>query len=66
MTDKDLIQGIKELQDDMHKKGFSAFPLMIIEQEVNKRITLAGHYKALYESMCARYGAEEELPPLED
>lgn len=66
MTDKELIEGIQELQKFMHSQCYSAMPAIIIETEVKKLINRAGHYKALYESMCARYGADEELPLLDE
>ena len=66
MTDGELIQSIKDLQAAAPTMGLSALPFIMLEREVNKLINRAGHYKALYEAMCAKYGAVEELPPLDE
>lgn len=66
MTDTEIINSIKDLQAAAPTMGLSALPFVMLEREAIKLINRAGHYKSLYEAMCAKYGAVEELPPLDE
>lgn len=65
MTDAEIINSIKDLQAAAPTMGISALPFIVLEREVNNLINRAAHYKALYEAVCAKYGAEEDLPQSE-